>query len=280
MRRDKRRELIPFAKAKRVIYTKKRGGARMQMSIATVMLLVLGILCILYCIGIGLFMGYGTRFFLIWSVIGGGLIALGWLLAHKEWIDRLPLWFRTTALVVAGIGLLVFLLIEGLILAQFRAKAPAGADYCLILGAQMKSHGPSDVLRRRLDKAIVYLEENPETKVIVSGGKGANEPVTEAQGMYEYLTQKGIAAERILLEEKSGNTWENLHYSSEFLDPVKDSVVLVTNNFHMFRATGIAKKMGYEKVNGLSADSYPYMVPNNLLREFLGVIKDSLVGNL
>lgn len=280
MRKGRKGELVPFTKARRVIYTKKRGGARMQISAATVILWVLGILCVLYCIGIGLFMGYGTRFFLIWGVMGAGFMGLGWVLAHKEWTHSLPAWFRTTFLAVAGAGILVFLLIEGLILAQFGAKAPDDADYCLILGAQMKSHGPSDVLRRRLDTAIAYLEENPQTMVIVSGGQGANEPVTEARGMYEYLTQRGIAPERILLEEKSGNTWENLHYSSELLDPEKDSVVLVTNNFHVFRATGIAKKMGYENLSGLAADSYPFMVPNNMLREFLGVIKDSLVGNL
>ena len=253
---------------------------RKIISAATVMLFILGILCVLYCISIGLFMGYDTSFFLIWGVMGVGLIGFGWIVAHKKWINRLPVWFRTIFFTVVGTGIFIFLLIEGLILAQFGAKAPDGADYCLILGAQMKHHGPSDVLRRRLDTAIKYLEENPETIVIVSGGKGVNEPVTEARGMYEYLTKRGIEPERILLEEKSGNTWENLHYSSELLDLEKDIVVLVTNNFHVFRARGIAKKMGYENLSGLAADSYPFMVPNNLLREFLGVIKDSLVGNL
>ena len=82
------------------------------------------------------------------------------------------------------------------------------------------------------------------------------------------------------MEANSGNTWGNLHYSSAFLNPAEDSVALVTNNFHVFRATGIARKMGYEKVSGLAADSYPLMIPNNLLREFFGVIKELLVGNL
>ncbi len=263
MRKERKGQLIPLAKTK-----------------MAVILFVLGILCVLYCMGIGLFMGYGTRFFLIWGVMGVAFMGLGWIVSHKEWIDGMPVWFRTTLLVLAGAGILIFLLIEGLILTQFGAKASDGADYCLILGAQMKNHGPSDVLRRRLDTAITYLVENPETIVIVSGGQGVNEPVTEARGMYEYLTQRGIAPERILLEEKSGNTWENLHYSSELLDKDKDNVVLVTNNFHVFRAMGIAKKMGYENVSGLAADSYPFMVPNNMLREFLGVIKDLLVGNL
>ncbi len=253
---------------------------QIHISAVTLILLGLGILCILYCIGIGFFMGYGTRFFLVWGVIGFGLIGFGWVIVHKRWLKRLPVWFKTIFLAGAGIGILIFLLIEGLILSQFHAKAPGGADYCVILGAQMKSHGPSDVLRRRLDTAIAYLEENPETVVIVSGGQGENEPVSEAEGMYEYLMQRGIASERILLEENSRNTRENLEYSSKLLDPVKDKVVLVTNNFHVFRATGIARKLGYENLSPLAADSYPFMVPNNMLREFLGVIKDFLVGNL
>ena len=250
------------------------------MPIASVILIALGILCILYCIGIGLFMGYGTTFFHIWGAGGVCLAGLGLLLAQEKWMKALPGWLKAAAAIIAAVCLLVFVVVEGMILSQFGARAADGADYCLILGAQMKNHGPSDVLRRRLDVAIEYLEENPETTVIVSGGQGANEPVTEAQGMYEYLVERGIAAERIIQEDASGNTRENLQYSSAFLDMTRDSVVVVTNNFHMFRATGIARKMGYENVSGLAADSYPLMVPNNLLREFFGVIKELLVGNL
>lgn len=250
------------------------------MPIASVILIAFGILCILYCIGIGLFMGYGTTFFLIWGAGGVFLAGLGLLLAQEKWMKALPGWLKAAAAIIAAVCLLVFVVVEGMILSQFGARAADGADYCLILGAQMKNHGPSDVLRRRLDVAIEYLEENPETTVIVSGGQGANEPVTEAQGMYEYLVERGIAAERIIQEDASGNTRENLQYSSAFLDMTRDSVVVVTNNFHVFRATGIARKMGYENVSGLAADSYPLMVPNNLLREFFGVIKELLVGNL
>lgn len=252
----------------------------MHISAASIIFLVLGIICLLYCIGILLFVGYGTRFFLVWGVIGVCLTALGWLFAHKERMEGIPGWLKAGAVVLAGAGLLVFVLVEGLILSRFGAKPLAGADYCIILGAQMKESGPSDVLKRRLDAAVVYLNENPETKAIVSGGQGANEPVTEALGMYEYLVGQGIEPSRILLEEASGNTWGNLYYSSELLDKGEDSVVIVTNNFHVFRALGIAEKMGYEKVSGLAADSYAGMLPNNMLREFFGVIKDSLTGNL
>ena len=242
--------------------------------------MVIGGLCILYCLAIMLFMGYGTRFFLIWGVIGSCFVGLGWLLGHGRWLAVIPGWFKMVATGLICLGLLLFLVVEGLIVSRFTAQAPVGADYCIILGAQMKSHGPSDVLRRRLNKAIGYLEENPQTKVIVTGGQGANEPVTEAQGMSDYLMQKGIEEWRIIREDRAENTVENLRYSSEFLDPAQDNVVLVTNNFHMFRAEKIAGKLGYAKLYGLAADSYPLMIPNNMLREFLGVVKDFLVGNM
>lgn len=187
---------------------------------------------------------------------------------------------KGTAGVLIGAAAVIFIIVEGLILSCFWEEAPAGADYCIVLGAQMKEHGPSDVLRRRLDRAIVYLEQNPDTKVIVSGGRGSNEPVTEAEGMADYLMKKGIDETRIIREELSVNTFSNLANSAELLDRRENSVAVVTNNFHMYRALAIARKMGYEKVSGLAADSYPGMVPNNLLREFFGVIKDFMAENL
>ncbi len=98
--------------------------------------------------------------------------------------------------------------------------------------------------------------------------------------MAGYLENAGIAPERIVQEEASTNTSENLEFSAEFLDKSSDRVVIVTNNFHVYRAVGIAGKKGYAKVEGLAAGSYPAMVPNNLLREFFGVVKDVCVGNM
>ena len=163
---------------------------------------------------------------------------------------------------------------------QFGAKAEEGADYVIILGAQWKTTGPSYALQKRLDKAIEYLNANPETKAIVSGGQSYNEPVSEAEGMKGYLADAGIDPERILAEDASTNTTQNLIYSGELLNKSEDSVVVVTNNFHMFRALAIAKKQGYLHVEGLSAGTFPLTVPNNLLREAFGIVKDFMANNL
>lgn len=278
MRRRKQEELIPFHKTKRVIYVYRRGKKRPVGVRAGGILIGLGLLCLLYCLFIFLFMGFGTWFFLIWGLGGLALMGWGWLLAGQK-TKEIPGWTKVCWGLLIGAGLAALLVTEGLIFTEFGAKARPGADYCIVLGAQMKSNGPSDVLKRRLDRALVYLRENPETLVIVSGCQGSNEPVSEARGMYDYLVGAGIAPERIQLEEASRNTCENLEFSGKLLERQEHSVVLVTNNFHMYRALRLAKGAGYEHVEGLAASSYPPMLPNNLLREFLGVVKDFMAGH-
>lgn len=271
--------LVPLEKSKRVIYLEQRGKEKKH-PVMTTIFAVLGISCLLYCLCIALFMGYGTKFFLVWGAIAAVFGGFSLLSAHPVWMAKIPFWLKAVFIICIIIGVLFFGIVEGMIFSRFGADAKAGADYMIVLGAQWKQSGPSYVLQKRLDKAITYLEQNPETIVIVSGGRGSNEPIAEAEGMKRYLMQKGIAKERILAENQSANTHQNLVFSSRLLDKESNSVVLVTNNFHMFRALSIAKKQGYSRIEGLSAGSYPAMLPNNLLREFFGVVKDFLVGNL
>lgn len=239
---------------------------------------VLGILCILYCIAIGL-NGFGTKFFLIWGAMGAVFLLIGFLLTSRRFMNALPGWLKVSVTAAFCVGLLLFAAVEGLILSRFHGNAGPGADCLLVLGAQWKTSGPSDVLRRRLDKALEYLGENPDTIVIVSGGKGSDEIISEAAGMRQYLIDAGVGEERILVEDRSTNTCENLAFSAELFDSRGSRTVIVTNNFHVFRALEIAGKQGYQ-AEGLAADSVAWMVPNNLLREFFGVVKDFLVGNL
>ena len=278
MRRRKREELVPFHKTKRVIHVYRRGKKRPAGIRAGWILIGLGLLCLLYCLFILFFVSFGTWFFLIWGIGGLVLAIWGWLLVGQR-TEGIPRWTKICWGLLFGTGIAVFLVTECLIFTQFGAKAQPGADYCIILGAQMKSNGPSDVLKRRLDQALVYLRENPETLVIVSGCQGSNEPVSEARGMYDYLVSAGIAPDRIQLEEASRNTRENLEFSGMLLERQEHSVVLVTNNFHMYRALRLADGAGYEHGEGLAASSYPWTLPNNLLREFMGVVKDFMAGH-
>lgn len=272
--------MIPLEKSRRVIYLDRRGAVKGQKPVAAVSFGVLGVLCLMYFGYQFFFVSKGTRFYMIWGLMAAGCGGLSFFLAHRVWVEKIPKWFRRVIQVLFGIGVVLFLVVEGLVLSRFNASPDAGADVCIILGAQMKESGPSDVLQRRLDKALEYLQENPGTTVVVSGGQGDNEPVSEAQGMRDYLVARGIAEERIRMEDASTDTWENLAYSAKLINKEKDSVVIVTNNFHVFRAVSIAEKQGYQDVQGMAASTHRGNLTNNLLREFLGVLKDFLVGNL
>lgn len=245
----------------------------------TVLFGIFGVLSLLYCISIAI-AGFGTYFFLVWGAIGVFSLLLAFLLADREKIARVPAWLKVIAVLLFCLGLALFGAVEGIIFSQYQAVPAAGADYVIILGAQWKPEGPSEVLRRRLDTAVKYLNANPEAMAIVSGGQGSNEPISEADGMRQYLVSAGISDERILVEDQSTSTLENLVYSGRLLDKENDRVVIVTNNFHMFRALQIARRQGYTKTEGLAASSVAWFAPNNLLREFLGVVKDFVVGNL
>ena len=279
MKKEKNNKLVPFEKSNRVIYLNKRGKDAEKRPVAAWVFYVLGAGCILYCIGIGV-NGFGTYFFLLWGGIGAACLGCGAIVGNRRLMAAIPKPAKAAAGALVCMGALVFGAVEGMILSKYGAQAEPGADYCIVLGAQWKASGPSAVLRKRLDKAVEYLKASPDTKVIVSGGKGGNEPIAEAQGMCEYLVQAGIDRERILVEDKSRNTFENLVFSGEFLDRGKHKVVIVTNNFHVFRALSIAEKQGYGRAEGLAADSVFGMAPNNLLREFFGVVKDFATGNL
>lgn len=278
MRREKDK-LIPFEKSKKVIYLERRGKVERGVPLGAVFFWILGVCCVLYCIGVAI-VGFSTYFFLIWGALGLFSLLVGTFLSDRERVQRLPKWLRVLVFLLFITGLGVFCTVEGLIFSEYNAVANPGADYLVVLGAQWKPEGPSEVLRRRLDKAVEYLNANPDTIVIVSGGQGSDEHISEAAGMRQYLANAGISDERILMEDKSTSTRENLMFSSSMLDRENDRVVIVTNNFHMFRALRLAKKQGYQNVEGLAASAVAALVPNNLLREFLGVMLEFVSGNL
>lgn len=239
---------------------------------------ILGVICIAYCIGIMFFVSHGSNFYLIWGFIGVFFVVCG---RYYTWyIDHMPSSLKKMIFFGISAILILFVLIEGLIISGFRNTAPKQLDYIIVLGAQLKENGPSYSLQMRLDEACAYLEDNKDTKVIVSGGQGSNEPDTEAQGMYDYLVRHGISAERIIKEDQSVNTHQNLVFSSSYLNKNDDNVGIVTSNFHVFRATHLARAAGYQSVYGIAAKSYIPLLPNNMLREFFSIVKDFIVGNL
>lgn len=245
-----------------------------------VVLFLVGIAFLIYFLCVAFFVGHGTNFYFIWLILAVVVMTFAILLKRGFFISHFPLWIRRTFVILLCMGVMIFGIVEGFIISGFSMKVQPGADYVIVLGAQMKADGPSKALQYRLDEAIRYLNENPSSKVIVSGGQGSDEHISEAQGMYEYLVEKGIEKDRIIKEDKSVNTTQNLAFSAEYLDRERDSVAVVTNNFHVFRAVKIAEKAGYQNVCGIAAKGEPFLQINNMMREFFGVVKDFLFGNM
>lgn len=240
-------------------------------------LVILGILSAFYGILV-LQVGSGTLFWLIWEAIG--VIFLIWaFLLHRDYFEAHPK-IRNTFRVLIISAVAVLVMFCGMISSEFTAKGNHNLDYIIVLGAQVREDGPSVVLRYRLDAAIEYLNENPNTICIVSGGQGFNEPFSEADGMADYLIENGIEKSRILLEDESTNTLENIRNSKALMESSYNGVGIVTNNFHVFRAVQLAKAQGLENVCGIAADSSKIYLPNNVLRECCGILKDWLLNNI
>lgn len=244
--------------------------------------MIIFILCSLFCFGycaLIFSIHSGGRFYLVWGLGGVFFAGLAVLARYGLW-NKLPAAFRYAAACIIIAGVIIFALVEACIISSFGTKGKSNLDYIIVLGAQVKENGPSAALKFRLDEAYDYLAENENTLCIVSGGQGSNEPCSEARGMYDYLTRRGIAGERIIMEDKSTDTSENIAFSAAFLDMENDSVGVVTNNFHVFRSVRLAKHLGIKNVCGISAKSNIIFQLNNMVREFFGVMKDLVYGNL
>ena len=247
------------------------------MRLKTIFMIILGITVILYGAMIR-GVGSGTIFWIVWEIIGVFCLILAYLF-HKRFFSlhrKVGIAFH----IMLAIGFIVLGVLCSMITSKFSSKGQDNLDYVIVLGAQVRENGPSVVLKYRLDTAIMYLEENPDTVCIVSGGQGKNEPFSEAHGMADYMIKNGITFDRILLEDQSTNTVENISYSKEWLENDYRNVGIVTNNFHVFRAVRIAKQQGLKNVSGISAPSNKWYLPNNVLRECLGILKDWIYGNI
>ena len=248
------------------------------MTITALLLAAAGILCILYGIMVFLIRS-GTTFFAVWLALGAFLLLLG-LFTHAGLWGRIPRLARTLFFGAIVIGALAVLVCEAFVLRGFGATAPAGLDYLIVLGAQVREDGPSRVLQYRLDAAVDYMRANESTLCIVTGGRGATEPVSEGEGMRDYPLSQGIDASRIIVEDRALNTVQNINLSKPLMTSPDAPTALVTNNFHVSRALALARKQGLTNISAIAAPSDPLFLPNNMFREFFGFTKDFLQGNL
>lgn len=184
-----------------------------------------------------------------------------------------------SAVIILFIFAVSFLLVESLIFIEGNKTTTEKVDYVIVLGARLYGDIPAPALLERLKVAKEYLKENEGIKVIVSGGQGADENITEAFAMGKYLTNNGIDINRIIIEDKSTNTFENLKMS---LDKIREDdnrknlkILIVSNKYHIFRAKLLAKRLGVIPY-GLPAKIPPTIVLNSYIREYFALIKSFL----
>ena len=193
-------------------------------------LIGLAVLCVVYFIIIVVYAGISTSFAFIWLFFAALLVFLvygKWYYARN--MERIPRWVPVSVVTtcIAGVAVLGILCI--LVFLGAATPGKANLDYVIVLGARVKEHTVSNSLKKRLDRAIVYAEENPYTILVLSGGKGPGEADSEAQVMYDYLVYNGVSPRQLLMESDSTSTVENIAYSKIVIeqDRMKDKKEII-----------------------------------------------------
>ncbi|MBQ7795905.1 MAG: YdcF family protein, partial [Lachnospiraceae bacterium] len=218
---------------------------------------------------------------------------------------RVPIRLEVSVVTVLAAIVVVFVSVLFAMGFNFFSLKKQSADYVIVLGTQVQGETVSKMLENRLDKAYEYAKVHPNTVFILSGGKGEGEDISEAQAMYDYLKKRGVPEYQMIMEDRSVSTYENLVFSKILIDEreknrrswIKDlmnrsgylvppdeevtiRVGIVTSNFHVLRAKGIAKHIGLPNVSGIAAKSDPVMFLHFCVRECFAILKDKFVGNM
>ena len=239
--------------------------------------IIVGILLIIYYLVLKIvfgFVAFSSMFCLL------GIILLTYVFIERRFkLDiwrRIPKALRRIITFLFCIGLAFFIAIEGIILYNGHHYDNEKPDYLVVLGAGLRGSKISTSLLYRLETALEFNEKYPDVEIIVSGGQGKGEDITEASAMKNFLVSHGVDESLIISEDKSTNTYENFLYSKKLLEyeTGKDdfTVTVISNNFHMYRAKFLGEKVGF-KCLGYPAPSHIATSLVFHVREFFGVIK-------
>lgn len=241
---------------------------------------IMAFLCLGYYIFAASYAGVSSAFLTFWLIaaIGFTILTIICVLHKKKSILLIiPKWLRIAICIIIIVGIAVFATMECMIISKMNSKADAGADYIVVLGAQVRGERITKSLAKRLDAAYDYLIENENTNVICTGGQGTGEDISEAYAEKRYLMEKGIAEDRIIMEDKSTSTYENLKFTLEIIGDKDAKIAIVTNNFHVYRAVLLGKYVGFKNVEGIAGDSDNRLLLNYMVREGLALFKEFIV---
>lgn len=230
---------------------------------------------------------YKNSFWSFFLFLGLLFSLLGYIYLYVE-VDtkkkpvKLFLWvFHSIAVLL----ILSFFVAEVLIISSGNKKDGETPDYVVILGAGLWGDTPSLTLSQRLDASLDLIKIIPEDiKIIVSGGQGPGETITEAEAMKKYLIDRGVSQDRIIKEDKSTSTQENMLYTRQLLRSIDSKenlrITVVTSNFHMYRSKVLASDAGFREVQCWSAPITPFLIPTYYIREYMAVMKSLVFDKL
>ncbi|MCR5089700.1 MAG: YdcF family protein [Oscillospiraceae bacterium] len=172
-------------------------------------------------------------------------------------------WILRIAVIILSLVIVFFF---GKVIAGSLLNAASEAEHVIVLGMALEDGQPTRDLILRLDTAQRYLEEHPDTTLILTGGNPDQYGRTEAFVMKELLAERGVSEESLILEDRAESTRQNFKNAAEIIDPA-EPVVLVSSNYHMDRAVSIAREAGFTGVMRLPAPSDPLRYGANVMWE-------------
>lgn len=215
-----------------------------------------------------------------YTYIGYSLLFVAALvLIHRFGGEGLRRW----TVILVSLGLIYFCLVELPIIKNARTDPEPGRKYLIVLGAAVHGDTPSLALTHRLEGALDYLNEYPDSTVIVSGGMGKGENITEAACMRQWLIDHEVDSGRIICEDKATSTMENLRFSFAIIRSLGDepagNVALLSSSYHLYRAKCMAEQLGVKAAGVAGSPGYPVYMLNCFIREAFGVTHLWVFGN-
>ena len=251
-----------------------------MINIKRILFLVLGIISFIYYLVCVAFAGFFLSFVWIWPLLGVFCFIRYWMLTQKMegkagW--QAPKWLVNIYRICLIAGITAFVLVESQVVLSMNAEPQENLDYVIVLGAGIRGTTPTRPLRLRIQTAYDYMMNNPDTILIASGGQGSDEQISEAACIRNTLVEMGLDESRILIEDKSRDTIENIRNSYELIPDKESEVGIVTNGFHIWRSVSIAKSEGYDHVSGVPAKTLMPVGIHYVVREFFCYLKWKLL---
>ena len=245
------------------------------LQIALIVIGVLGLIWFLTPYAVGRIMNLGN---------GTGAVIMALIMAYGAFMPKINQAIKKlyaqkigkvilTGILVMVAAVILLAGVETAFMIKAATAKPSEDATVVVLGCRAYGSRPSIMLASRLDAAYEYLMEHPDATCIVSGGQGPDESMPEAECMYLYLTEKGIAPERIYQENRSTSTRENLLFSQEIIEAegLNPEIAIVTNEYHEYRASRVGNDLKME-CSAIPSKTPLWLFPTYYMRELYGIL--------